>query len=98
MNFGELFEISQEISFDPYKLWVANKMYLQVRHGDLNGRKWYISKHMVKSEVVQTAFLAIRQFQEHELREGFRYRGKAIFNPHIDVDAILQFCDQLSVR
>jgi hypothetical protein len=55
-----------------------------------NGRKWVISNHMTKSEVVQTAFKAILTAMEHEIREEFSYKGEAIFGPHFDVEELLR--------
>lgn len=49
-------------------------------------RKWRLSRHMTKSEVVQTAFLAVLTAAEHEVREQFRYRGVAVFGPHFNVE------------
>lgn len=62
------------------------------------GRKWRLSEHMTKSEVVQTCFKAILAFEEHETREFFMYRGKPIFGPHIDVDALHAVCHVLDDR
>lgn len=53
------------------------------------GRKWRLSPHMTKSEIVQTAFLAILIASEHEVREQFRFRGRAIFGPHFDVEHLV---------
>jgi hypothetical protein len=53
-----------------------------------NSRKWRLSPHMVKGEIVQTAFLAIKTAEEHEMREEFKYRGIAIFGTHFDVDIL----------
>jgi len=55
------------------------------------GRKWRLSQHMTKSEIVQTAFKAILTAEEHEVREKFLYRGHAIFGPHLNVDALVGF-------
>lgn len=52
-------------------------------------RKWPLSKHMTRSEVVQTAFAATLMAIEHEARESFKYKGHAIFGPHFDVEALL---------
>lgn len=49
-------------------------------------RKWLLSPHMTKSEVVQTAFKCVLTSAEHRVREWFRYQDKAIFGPHFDVD------------
>lgn len=57
-------------------------------------RKWRLSKHMTRSELVQTAFKAVLTAIEHEAREQFAYRGRAIFGPHFDVDAL---CELASV-
>jgi hypothetical protein len=59
-----------------------------------HGRNFKISTHMVKSEVVQTAFLAVMIAEEHETRECFRYRGQSIFGPHFDVDKLADLCQQ----
>lgn len=52
------------------------------------GRKWFLSPHMTKSELVQTAFKAVLTAVEHEARENFLYRGASIFDPHYDVDRL----------
>lgn len=70
-------------------------MYLQVRMMDdkgewQKGRKFRLSIHMTKSEVVQTAFMAGLAFMEHEYREFFTYRDEAIFQPHWDVDDLVE--------
>lgn len=57
-----------------------------------SGRKWRLSPHMTKSEIVQTAFKAVLTAVEHEAREAFRYREQAIFGPHHDVEALVRFC------
>ncbi len=66
--------------------------YLQVTFpadGEMQkGRKWLLSEHMVDAEIVQTAFLAIKIAEEHELRETFSYKGVAIFGPHLDLDML----------
>lgn len=59
---------------------------------ELSGRKWYVSPHMARSEVVQTALMAILAAEEHEARERFRYRGQPIFRPHYDVDRLHALC------
>lgn len=66
--------------------------YLQVRIVSAKPydgcRKWYISRHSTISEVVQTTLKAMITASEHEIRENFTYRGKAIFAPHFDVEAL----------
>jgi hypothetical protein len=64
--------------------------FLQVASSalDLKGRKWRLSEHMTKSEVIQTALMAVLAWEEHEAREAFRYKGRAVFSPHYDVDLL----------
>ena len=52
------------------------------------GRKWYISRHMTVSEVIQTCLLATLAFEEHEAREGFYFQGARLFGPHIHHQAL----------
>lgn len=54
------------------------------------GRKWILSKHMTDGEVVQTAWLAVQTASMHELRERFKYKGQAIFDPHYDIDKLVK--------
>jgi hypothetical protein len=51
--------------------------------------KRYLSKHMCRREVVGAAFGLIRDAEEHEMREWFRYCDAAIFNPHLDPQALV---------
>ncbi len=60
-------------------------------------RKWYISSHSSKGEVVRTAWKAVEAAILHEAQEAFRYKGKAIYNPHLDPDAIAEV-KKVSVR
>lgn len=55
------------------------------------GRKWAVSEHATKSELVSTALKAVLTAVEHEAREKFLYRGRAIFGPHFDVDKLAGF-------
>ena len=59
-----------------------------------HGRKWLISPHMTESEIVQTAWLAVKTAIEHEAREAFTYRRRAIFGPHLDVRELLNVVDR----
>lgn len=57
-----------------------------------HGRKWYISRYAVRSEVVNTALKAVLTAEEHEAREAFLYKGEPIFQTHYDVDELVNFC------
>lgn len=64
----------------------------------MRGRKWMLSPWMCRGELVSTAFKAIEAAEMHEMREHFLYRGKAIFGPHINPDALLEVADIHDVR
>lgn len=61
-------------------------------------RKWLLSPHMTKSEVVQTVFKCVLTSYEHRVREHFTYRERRVFGPHYNVDALWSICDQLDAR
>lgn len=52
----------------------------------MTGRKWVITPDMPKSDIVRTVFLAVMTWEEHEIRENFRYKGRDIFSPHFEVE------------
>lgn len=104
-SISEIREIVNLCSFEDWLLEVkqdGTRPYLQVRcingrdaHTGLpiewTGRKWLLSPHMCRNEIVATAFKAVLTAIEHEVRENFRYRGVAIFNPHLDPDKLVDF-------
>lgn len=51
-------------------------------------RKWFISTHACKAEIVRTAFKAILAAEEHEVAEHFKYKGVPIHSPHLDPDKL----------
>lgn len=57
-------------------------------------RKWFLSKHMTDSEVVQTAFKAVLTAVEHETRECFLYNGRHVFGPHFDINDLWELAGQ----
>jgi hypothetical protein len=57
---------------------------------DWRGRKWFLSEHMTDGEVVQTALMACLAASEHEIREQFKYRGVSIFDPHYDIERLVE--------
>jgi hypothetical protein len=62
-----------------------------------SGRKWYISSHATKSEVVQTVLKAALTSAEHMVREHFTYQNVRIFGPHFDVDDLLKLAQDGSL-
>lgn len=66
-----------------------------------NGRKHVLSRHMTRSEIVQTILKASLTAIEHEARERFLYHNVPIFDPHYDVIKLLELRvsdDALDVR
>ena len=103
MTLDGMRHILEKISFPKMLLEIHTKNdvpYLQLRcRGTCNvtgepsewtSRKWMMSEHMTTGEVVQTAFKAILTSLEHEAREQFRYRGQPIFDPHYNIDKLVQ--------
>ena len=104
MTYQYMTELANLITYKDWKILVKTdgpRAYLQVEFIDRDlvsgllspqrGRKWFLSEHMTRSEFVQTAFKAVLTAEEHEAREQFRYRGRMIFGPHFDVDAMVEF-------
>lgn len=54
------------------------------------GGKRYLSVHMCRQEIVGACLGAIKDAEMHELHEWFKYRGRSIYNPHIDPDALVE--------
>lgn len=54
------------------------------------GGKRYLSARMCRQEIVGACFGAIRDAEEHEMKEWFRYRRRSIYNPHLDPDALAE--------
>lgn len=69
-----------EISWDP----IAGKKV------PWRGGKHYLSKHMCRQEIVGTIHHAFQRAEMHEMNEWFRYKGRSIYNPHLDPDALVE--------
>ena len=95
----------------PYSFHVtesSGRIYLQATYVDrdiVSGepetqytRKWLLSPYMLKSEIVRTVFALCAASMEHRLRESFKYRGRRIFGPHFDVDALWEIARKVEVR
>jgi hypothetical protein len=77
------------------------RLYIQV--GDPNGtdnitgeslpwksRKWFVSAHMCVSEIVRTCYKCVQTAMLHELDEKFSYRGVLIYDPHRNLDLLVE--------
>ncbi|GAA3917483.1 hypothetical protein [Litoribacillus peritrichatus] len=58
------------------------------------GRKWRVEPQLPSSEIIQTAFLAVKKAREHEVRELFRFskhgRTTTPFNNHHDIPLLVR--------
>lgn len=61
-------------------------------------RKWLVSRHMTRSELVQTALKCVLTSVEHEAREQFAYRGRRVFGPHLSVEVLARIADEREAR
>lgn len=95
MNAEKIIAILKDIQYRRWKFrFDEDGMWLQVQFLDRQlqpqiGRKWRLSKFMTRSEVVQTALMAVIAAEEHETREHFLYKGAAIFGPHHNVEDLV---------
>jgi hypothetical protein len=66
------------------------------------GRKWRVELELPTSEIIQSAFLAIKKAREHEIRELFRVfcdgRYSTPFNNHHDLPLMAQNEELLAVQ
>lgn len=97
-------DVLDRIQFGEWRFLVEQRaegavLVIQVDEGICNvtgaamswrSRKWPLSIHMTDGEIVQTAFKAVMTAMEHEVREMFRYRGESIFDPHYDVEKLVE--------
>lgn len=57
-------------------------------------REWFINPtEMTEDMIVSTVFKCIKNAEEHETCENFKYKGKRIFNPHVSIKTLLERCD-----
>jgi hypothetical protein len=57
------------------------------------GRKWYVSPFSTETEIVETAFKAIKISMMHVVKEHFTYKGRRVYSPHFDINGRIQLCD-----
>lgn len=82
-------------------VWASFKAACTVSGGDpvpWTTRKWYVSQHACRSEVVGTLFKLVVTSLEHEAREMFKVDGRAVFDPHVDVAALASICGNHETR
>lgn len=104
MTNEQLYKIIKQIKYKNWLFHIEKRedcFVLQIRFQapDLNYtgeikwqhcRKWFISSHACRAEVVRTAWKAVLAAEEHEAGENFLYRGQPIHSPHLDPDAMVR--------
>lgn len=106
MNVDQFRELLSKVKYKDWQFTVGedgDRPYLQLKFAACDSktgeethwsaRKWFLSPHMTPSEVIQTAFKAVLTAEEHEAREQFQYRCRAIFGPHFNVDKLWEVAD-----
>jgi hypothetical protein len=107
-TFQDFADVITRIDYPGFDIGVhesGNDLYLQIScwEGTCNitgkpmcwqGRKWRLSPYMTDGEVVQTAFMAVMAANEHETREKFTYRGVTVFDPHYDIEKLVELRKQ----
>lgn len=58
------------------------------------GAKRHVSEWMCRQEIVGMVYGMIEAAEIHEMREFFRYKGRSIYNPHIDPDALVELASK----
>lgn len=107
MNRAEIVAVLQQVNYPGYVFEVnleEERLYMRAifhapcaetgQMAQQFTRKWYVSREATRSEIVQTSLKCVLTSVEHEAREAFRYRGRAIFGPHFDVEQLVALCDQ----
>jgi hypothetical protein len=66
--------------------------------GEGKGGKAYLSRHAIEDELVQLAWGLLQSYVTHEMREGFTYKDKRIFGPHLRVANLMAIADDTVER
>ena len=113
MTCNEVQSILDNIKYKDWTFYLGDdngRMYLQIHFLEKDfskgtskltlqtGRKWMLSQHMVTSEIVRTAHKAIRTAVEYEVDEQFLYKGVPIYNPHTNVEALVEASESIEIR
>jgi 2,4-dienoyl-CoA reductase-like NADH-dependent reductase (Old Yellow Enzyme family) len=66
------------------------------RRATWSSAKAWVSDFACDQELVGVVFKLIKDAEMHELREWFRYRDAAIYNPHLNPDALVKVAQDKS--
>lgn len=72
-------------------LYDGGNLMVQVQSPlEWRGRKWLLSRHMTAGEIAQTVLKATITVAELEIRELLLYDGQPVFDPHYDVEKLVE--------
>jgi len=101
-------EISKNVECDPYRFDVVlrdgGEIAIEARlwRQDTDTGEWgwgqggqHLIDEMMSDDVIAKRFLvAALSYAEHEVREGFRYKGRRIFGPHMPLQALWEAAEE----
>jgi hypothetical protein len=61
---------------------------------EFTGREYKVDGTMTDDEVLHTLYIAYKVYAEHELMEGFKFRGVSVFSPHYRVDDLVKLWEK----
>lgn len=79
------------VYFVQARLWRADTETGNEGWGE--GSKIMLSHEMTEGEVIKKCFMAMRDYAEHEVREGFKWKGRRVLGPHISMKALYDVAD-----
>ncbi len=59
-----------------------------------HGRKWQLENEWTAQQIIQTCLKALLTSLEHRAREHFTYKGRAIFQPHMTLEALMSIAPE----
>lgn len=62
------------------------------------GGKAYVSEFATEDEVVKKVFGLCMSYVEHETREGFKWKKRRVFNPHVSMEALWSVAKKSNYR
>jgi len=62
------------------------------------GGKAYMTAYATDSELVQTVWGLYQSYVLHEARETSLYRGRRVYGPHVDVNALWEVAERYDIR
>lgn len=111
MREDQIRDIVLSCTYKPgWEIWIkksGSRLYIQLENKEglcsitnehtpwVSGKR-YLSSWMCRQEIVGVIFSLIKDAEMHELHEWFRYKGRSIYNPHLDPDALAELASKRS--